>query len=298
MTSNKRRALRGAAAAASAFALAATGLGVAPAASAATVGTELHVAITDHGLYVNGPTSFPAGRVHLFVDAAGRDRGAAIGRLAPGYSWHDLRHDIKVFGANLFGPHGDKQKGLKAENHFIDNTTAYGGIYAHEGQVRKGTLLLTDPGTRYFLFDDSGQLPRRPVPLTVTSPSGAQELQSTTTTVNAVTKRRFRGDKDLPARGNITFNNKSTESPHFMSFQHVKAGTTRKQVIKALQSPNRPDFLLNGTQDSDILSSNQSMVLHLHLPPGSYALMCFFPDPKTGEAHAFMGMVRIVHLHK
>jgi hypothetical protein len=24
--------------------------------------------------------------------------------------------------------------------------------------------------------------------------------------------------------------------------------------------------------------------------------MCFFPDPKTGDPHAFMGMVRIVHL--
>jgi hypothetical protein len=38
------------------------------------------------------------------------------------------------------------------------------------------------------------------------------------------------------------------------------------------------------------------MNFHIHLPPGTYAVMCFFPDPKTGDPHAFMGMVRIVHL--
>jgi hypothetical protein len=32
------------------------------------------------------------------------------------------------------------------------------------------------------------------------------------------------------------------------------------------------------------------------LPAGDYAEVCFFPDLETGMPHAFMGMVRIVHL--
>jgi len=271
----------------------------APSASAAgNAGTTIKVAITDHGLYYNGPTTFAAGRLHLIVDAAGGDRGAAVGRLAPGYSWHDLRQDLKVAFNNLFAPGGNQKKGLRHLNHMINHTTAYGGLYAPNGHVRRGTLLLTDPGTRYFLFDDSSDLPQHPVPLTVTSASGPQTLPSTAAHVNAITKRRFRGDTTLPAKGNITFNNKSTESPHFMSFQHVKNGTTRRDVIRSFSSNGQPDFVLRGNQDSDILSSGQSMVLTLHLPPGRYALMCFFPDPKTGQPHAFMGMVRMLTLKK
>jgi hypothetical protein len=295
MSGRKRNLIRGAAAGATALTLVATGLAAAPFASAAHPGTTLRVAITDHGLYLDGPTTFPAGRVTLYVDAAGGDRGAAVGKLAPGYSFHDLRRDIRILGENLFGPGGDKDKGLKAENRFINHTTAKGGLYAPEGKVRHGTLLLDEPGT-YYLFDDSGNIPKRKVALTVTSPSGPQELKSTQGKVKATTNRRFKGDDVLPAHGGITFKNKSTESPHFMSFQHVKDGTTRKDVINSFSSNSQPDFVLKGNQDSDILSSGESMTLRLNLPPGRYALMCFFPDPKTGQPHAFMGMVRMLKL--
>ena len=54
--------------------------------------------------------------------------------------------------------------------------------------------------------------------------------------------------------------------------------------------------MLPGEQDSDIVSPGHAMALHLQLPAGHYALMCFFPDPQTGMPHAFMGMVRMVTL--
>lgn len=297
MADKRRRALRRLTTAATVATLGFGGLTLAPeVANAAPAGTVINVAITDHGMYVKGPTTFPAGRVHLSIDAAGKDRCTAVGILHPGYSFQDLRDDIRTLGENLFGPNGNKKKGLKAENHFIANATAVGGLCAQDGQARHGVLMLKQAGANYVLFDDSGQLPKRPVFLTVTSPSGPQQLAPVEGRVIAKTNRRFDGKRVLPADGDIRFVNESTESPHFVEFQHVKAGTTRKDVIDSFQSQGRPDFLLKGTQDVDLLSMNQRMNVHLHLPPGTYAIACFFPDPKTGDPHAFMGMVRIIHL--
>jgi hypothetical protein len=296
MAGTKHRAARAAVATAAALTLAGAGLMTAPVASAANNGTVLHVAVAKHRLYVDGPKSFPAGRVRIALEATQRDDGVDVIRLHRGYSWHDYVSDLKTAFSNLFAPNGDKQKGLKALNHAIRHITSYGGLYAPKNGVRNATLLLNRPSNRYVIYDDSSDLPRHPVRLTVGVPAGPQLLPATETTVIAKTNRRWGGDNVLPAKGNITFKNKSTESPHFLSLQHVKEGTTRKQVIESFSSNQQPDFVLPGSQDSDFLSYNQQMTLHLRLPAGEYAEMCFFPDPKTGEPHAIMGMVRMVHL--
>ena len=291
----KRRVGRAAIATAMATGMVGVGIAVAPAASAAG-GTFLHVAITNHGMYIKGPTTFPAGRVTLYIDAAGGDRGIEIVRLHAGYSFADFHNDVKTAGANLEGPGGDTKAGLKALNHAIANITALGGVFAHAGAVRHGTVLLSQASNRYVLFDDSSQVPRRPVHLTVTAPAGAQTLPATTATIVAREDRRWGGATTLPSHGNIKFANHADFSPHFVVLAHVKDGTTRKQVIDSFSSPNPPDFVLPGEQESDIVSPGHAMSLHLQLPAGRYALMCFFPDPKTGMPHAFMGMVRMVTL--
>ncbi|HET6817872.1 MAG TPA: hypothetical protein VFH66_11655 [Mycobacteriales bacterium] len=292
----KRRLGRAAIATAMSTGMIGVGIAVAPAASAAAGGTFLHVAITSHGMYVKGPTTFPAGRVTMYMDAAGGDRTIEIVRLHSGYSFADFRSDVKTALTNLEGPNGDTKAGLKALNHAIANITALGGVSAHDGTVRHGSVLLSQAGHRYVLFDDSNLVPRRPVRLTVTAPAGPQTLPATSATVVARDDRRWGGASTLPSHGNIKFVNRATVSPHFVVLQHVKAGTTRQQVIDALSSPNPPDFILPGDQSSDIVSPGHAMSLHLHLPAGSYALMCFFPDPQTGMPHAMMGMVRIVTL--
>lgn len=260
-------------------------------------GVTLHVAITDKALYVDGPATFPAGQVHLMFEnaRAKADGEVAVFQLAAGYSWSDLRADIKTVGENLFAPHGDKQKGLKALNHAIAHLTSYGGLLAHAGNSVHGTLLLRNPGT-YVIFNDSGQIPNSPHWLTVTAPTGYQALPPADGTVVAQTNRRFSGSSVLPANGTIQFTNHSTESPHFLILQQVKEGTTRKQVIAALQSNSQPSFVLPGEFETDALTTNQSMDFHVSLPAGEYVQMCFFPDPKTGMPHALMGMVRVVHL--
>ena len=291
----KRRVGRAVIATTIATGMAGVGIAVAPAALAAG-GTVLHVAITNHGMYVKGPTTFPAGRVTMYIDAAGGDRGIEIARLHSGYSFADFRNDIKTAAANLEGPNGNQKAGLKALNHAIANITAFGGVYAHSGQLRHGAVVLPQASNRYVLYDDSTNVPARPVHLTVTAPAGAQTLPATAATIVAREDRRWGGASSLPSHGTIKFANKATTSPHFVVLQHVKDGTTRQQVIDSFSSPNPPDFVLPGDQDSDIVSPGHAMALHLQLPAGRYALMCFFPDPETGMPHAFMGMVRMVTL--
>jgi hypothetical protein len=260
--------------------------------------THLNVVITDNNLYLDGPTTFPAGRVAVTFENARADKDAffAAVRLLPGYSWHDWRVDLKKVGRNLFAPGGSKKKGLKALNHAIDNAKGYGGLGVHAGHTRSFTFLLNKESDRFFVFDDTGNLPRRVHRLNVTAPVGPQNLPATDATVIAKTNRRFAGDSVLPAKGTIKFVNNSTESPHFLELQHVKEGTTRKQVLQSFQSNQPPDFLLKGTADTDVISHNKRMAFHVNLPPGEYVEMCFFPDPEEGLPHAFMGMVHIVHL--
>lgn len=266
---------------------------VAPAASSSV--PALHVAITDKGFYVDGPSSFPAGRLQVSFDNARTkaESETEVFQLASGYHWADLRSDFKTMATNLFAPHGDTKKGLKALNHLIGNLTAFGGFDVMAGKSAHGTLLLPNPGT-YVIFNDSS-VPKNPHWLTVTAPVGPQTLPKADGNVVAMTNRRFGGDTTLPAKGTINFTNNSTESPHFLNLQRVKPGTTRKQVIEALQG-NGPVPFLNGVAGTDALTTGQSMNVHVHLPAGTYAEMCFFPDPKTGMPHAFMGMVRIVKL--
>lgn len=302
MSQITRTSVRVGLAAAAAAGLVASGLGAAdaaparPDASSSSV-PSLHVAITDKGFYVDGPRSFPAGRVNVSFENARAKKEAEmeVFQLAPGYKWTDLRADFKVMAPNLFAPHGNKKKGLKALNHIIDNIKAFGGFDVMAGKSERGTLLLPSAGS-YILFNDSG-FPKSPHWLSVTAPEGPQTLPAADGNVVAKTNRRFGGDTTLPAAGTINFTNESTESPHFLNLSQVKPGTTRKQVIEAFQSNGPGPFIRDGgTAGTDALTLGQSMNVHVHLPAGTYAEMCFFPDPKTGMPHALMGMVRIVKL--
>jgi hypothetical protein len=98
----------------------------------------------------------------------------------------------------------------------------------------------------------------------------------------------------LPAKGTITVTNHNVSSPHFLVLLHVKKGTTRKEVLQGLESNGPPSFVLPGGTGTDALSMGQSQTLKYSTPKGSYVELCFFPDPKTGIPHAFMGMIRLV----
>ncbi|MBV9292649.1 MAG: hypothetical protein JO222_09380 [Frankiales bacterium] len=272
-----------------------TGVPAAIAAPHTAPGTTITVAITRHNVYVDGPTTFPAGRLNVTLDS-GRKNGAtyAVVGFKTGYTFHDFRHDLGIAFQNLFAPNGNTKKGLKYLNKAINHSSGYGGYHADGLGESKSTLLLTTPG-QYTLFDNSGNLPKRPVTLTVTAPVGPQTLAKAPTVI-AKTNRRFAGPKVLPRKGIIGFRNNSTESPHFLILQHIKEGTTKKQIRQGLQSNSQPSWLLPESTETDVVSHGNEIRIHVNLPKGEYVEMCFFPDPQTGMPHALMGMFRIVHL--
>jgi hypothetical protein len=293
-----RASVRVGIAAAAATGLVAGGMSVAQAAAhrpAAVDNPSLRGTFENHKLTLTGETAFPAGRLTLTVKAVDHESELSVVTLHPGYSFKDLRDDIRAFGESFDRQGNPSKAGLKALNHAINHVTSYGGLDVSKGKTDHAVLLIPEASGTTIAYNDSGNLPKQQTVLSVGSAAGPQTLPAADAKVVATTHKRFQGDDVLPATGVIRFKNTSTESPHFMSMQHVKEGTTRKQVIDGLQS-NSFSFARKGTAGTEFLTTDQSMNLQVNLPAGEYALMCFFPDPKTGMPHAFMGMVNIVHL--
>src|SRR4051794_16760825 len=206
------------------------GAQAAPHRAAASTTPSISGTIENHHLTLSGNTSFGAGRLDVTLKAVDHEGELAVVNLHPGYSFKDARDDIRTFGES-FGKNGPSKKGLKALNHVINHITAYGGLDVAAGKTGHATLLIPQAPGKTVVFNDSGSLPREKTVLSVDSPSGPQSLPAADAKVVGKTNKRFGGDSVLPANGVIRFKNVSTESPHFLFMQHVKEGTTRKQVI-------------------------------------------------------------------
>lgn len=243
---------------------------------------------------VVGPRTFSAGRVSLKLVALKGEQEFDIARLHKGYTLRELRKDFATYGQAQNDP---TPASLKALRRVVNHTSFYGGFDSGTGHATvSGSVVLSKAGTYLLMNDDQGPGQGTPVKLHVGAKKGSRIVPDTTATVTATNAKRFGGSKTLPASGSITFKNKASNSPHFLFLQHVKKGTTRKQVIKGFFGSGRPTFVREGTVGVDALSPHKSLTLSYSLPAGDYAEMCFFPDLQTGMPHAAMGMVRIVHL--
>lgn len=259
-----------------------------------------HILATFHKggvLDLKGPKTVNAGAVHFTVRSTHGDWTLSAISLKKGYTLKDWKADLTAFGQSMNQQGQPSKAGLRHLRRAINHAFGYGGFEANAKTklAESGTLHLTRPGTVYIFNSENG-LPISLHKLTVKPTGAITPLPTTATRVIATTKRRFAGSKILPAKGTITFKNKSTESPHFLVLQHVKNGTTRKQVINGLQGNSAPSWARAGEESTDILTYGQAQTLDTNLPKGEYAEMCFFPDPQTGMPHALMGMVGIVHL--
>jgi hypothetical protein len=261
---------------------------------AAAARPALHATIHKHKLTLKGPRHFGATRISMSLHSVGAEHTLAIAHFKKGYSFKKLVVDIKYFGSHQ-GQNGPTKKAIKHLDHAIAHTHLYGGMDAEAGKTVKETEVLSKG--KYTVYDDSGDLPASPKTLTVTGATHHTKAPKTSGLVfMKKNKNRFGGSKVLPAKGTIKVVNHNVSSPHFLALLHVKEGTTRKQIEEALQSPNPPPFALPGGTGTDALSSGQSQTLKYSIPKGEYGELCFFPDPVTGIPHAFMGMIRIVHV--
>jgi len=266
-----------------------------PSLPGSAVSPTLHARISPTAFKLTGDRSFTSNRVTVTLHAVKKERELEIVKFKHGYTLAQARQDIRYYGQHGGFQGKPTHEAIRRIDRIVRNVGFFGGIDADAGQTSTQTIVL--PPGKYTFLDDSGNLPKRPRIVHVSGPAAvAAPAPVSSATVTMKTDRRFGGSRNLPASGTITVVNRSTTSPHFLVLQHVKNGTTRKQVRQGIQSNSAPSWLRKGSGGTDVLSKGKSQTLTYSLPKGTYAEICFFPDPKTGIPHAFMGMIRIVHL--
>ena len=240
--------------------------------------------IKKNKITLKGTSGLRAGRVGLEVKGQGTVEFAMFDK---GYEPTDFAADVDKFNAK-----GD----TKALKRAIANTTILGGL----GGGDTGTIVLPKAGS-YTAFSIGRKTVLGP---TFRASGPARKASAPRVDGKLIAKKglSWGGASQLPAKGRLMFKNKrDAGQPHFVALQQVTEGTTVDQLLEALQQsgPNSPPppFLLEGAFDTGTLSPGHDMTADYDLPPGQYALMCFFPDPSMkGMPHALMGMVRMIHL--
>lgn len=117
--------------------------------------------------------------------------------------------------------------------------------------------------------------------------------------ISMTSSDRFVAPHRLPRRGSLLVRN-IADTLHFAVLQPVKPGTTDAQVAAYFASGSQqpPSFALPGpSEGSDVLSPGHQLRLTYDLPAGTYVLLCFVADDRTGMPHAMMGMHKVVVLH-
>ena len=283
--------LRKAVAVVSATALACTPLLLAPSgatASPASVSSRsamphITATLTKKTIRLKGADDLRAGRVMLSVTGNGI---VEFAKFRAGYDAADFTADIGKFGA---------KNDIKALKHALKNTTILGGL-AGGGS---GTVVFPKPGAYTpFSLGERGVVTGKPV--VVGGPARSSKAPRTDGRIIGINGPSWGGSSTMPATGTFMFKNKgNTGVPHFVALQQVAEGTTTDTVLEFLQSGDEgnPPWGLPAGMETGSLSPGRSMTVDYDLPPGQYVVMCFFPDPKMdGMPHAFMGMLKMIHL--
>ncbi|WP_139227693.1 hypothetical protein [Nocardioides alpinus] len=258
---------------------------VAGASSAATSSAAMpHITakVTKQGIVVRGTAGLRAGRVHLTVKGPGTVEFVSFD---PGYTADDFVSDVNKCGEKC---------NVKALKRALANATIHGGMTGGTGTI----VLPTAGSYTPFTIGERGAVVGQP--FRVSGPPRKSSAPSVDGKILAKKGLSWGGSSMLPAEGRFLFKNKRDSGvPHFVQLQQVEVGTTADQVIDALLAGENgppPPFLEAGLL-TGTLSPGHSMTVDYDLPPGHYAVICFFPDPNMkGMPHAFMGMVRVIHL--
>jgi uncharacterized membrane protein SirB2 len=259
--------------------------GSSPAAGAATVTVTLGA----HGPTIAGPTRWHPGPVRIAAISRKADQEVTLLHFLPGYSYDNFVADGKTAQGHGTAAH-------TAVTHLFANTVFDGGINLFRGQSADFTATLK-PGIYYL-----GEMTTRPQ-LTRIRVTGDQSTTTTPTTATiTATDSSYRLAGELPSNGTATIAN-AGRHPHRANLIPVKPGTTRAQLgayirkTRGNDNAPAPSFALNGPQlGTADLSPNRRMQLTYDLPAGTYALLDFDHNLKTGRPNTLGGMYAIVTL--
>ncbi len=260
------------------------GSGRAVAAPSGTGGTTvLHIEVSAAGT-TGLPSRLPAGEYTFLVHQPGV-RNLQLGRFRGDYTAAQLDADISQGFAG-----GDM--------------AALGRIYADvvfEGGTGSAPNTFTtylEPG-RYFYLDSSGPTPVVEFAVTAAGRTAPDPPRAGVTVTGLELARdpgRFAFDiaGTFARSGVLRFAVTGPDEPHFVSINKLRPGATAQECMDDAGPPG-PQAPCREVFTTGLVSPRQSMYMPYSLAgAGRYLLVCFLPDPASGESHAALGMTRLV----
>lgn len=272
----------------------ARGTAVSTAAAAAKIPT-ISYSISELETTIDGTFTHPAGPIRFRVLSIDNDHLLTVFQLRKGYRLSDLRRDSRKLSA-LYLEGG--KKNAAAFKRMEKNVLGLGGATASEGSLATATINLK-PG-RYYVSDNAGPALGHLRKLTIVKRTSNADAPKHDALITMTKKLTFGGSANLPATGTIRIKNTTPSGHRWLqpTLLQVTDGTTAKQVSD-LYAGREVDgsFVLAGYVGGDTLSPGKDQYLTYSVEPGTYALLCFFPNPDNpGSTYVADGMVRIVHL--
>jgi hypothetical protein len=238
-----------------------------------------------------GPTRWRPGAIRIAAISRRGEQELTLLRFKRGYSYSRFLAD----GAPA---KGHSPTAASALRRLFANTDFLGGANVFPGEPARVTVTVRS-GTYYL-----GEMTTKPVFRRI-EVEGAPAAGAPKTSRAVVTAYDFgfRANKhSLPARGTITIRNTGKQI-HRLLFVPVKAGTSRAQIGAYLRKTGgRPDgpqppFARSGPQvGTAMISPGRQIQFSYALPAGTYALLCFQPDTRTGKPQALEGMYGVATL--
>jgi hypothetical protein len=224
-----------------------------------------------------------AGKIMFRVVTPKGDHELQIARLHNGYTLQQAGADLnKAFG-------GDVAAIRRVDSH----VTFRGGV---EARPNHPGMFATELAAGKFVFIDQNSNVAKIITVTGTPP--VRKTVPRQSTITAFSYGFGTTSNTIPASGWTRIANQS-DQPHFVVFNHVKAGTTAAMVRRYFKSgsQSQPPFALRASTSSGVISPFHGEVMRYSLPAGKYLIACFWPDDDTGMPHAYMGMWKLVTLH-
>jgi hypothetical protein len=248
--------------------------------------------ISEDRTEIEGKLTQVEGPLRLRILAEDDDHLLSLFQLKDGYTVKKLRSDTRAL-SRLYREGG--KKNAAAVKRMQKNVITLGGATAALGAVATATVNLT-PGN-YLLSDNVGPPAGHLFKLHVTPGKNPTHMPEGVPVISMTNKNEYKGATRLKANGTVLIKNVVTRDHRWLqaAFLQVQRGTTPKQVADLFKGTGDGGFVLSGYAGGDTLSPGEQQYLTYSVEPGTYALICFFPDPAhPGSTYVADGMVRII----
>jgi hypothetical protein len=247
---------------------------------------------------VSMPTTVHAGIVTFRFTQGDADYHAVQGfRLKPGGKLSDV---MEGFSDALLGDFPTRVTGIALIDH---GAVLIGGALTFPTTATSVTVSL-EHGTYYFFdYADVGVVTPRIVTIDAVGGFQLSPLPPFSKVIIAEMQNgmpRFITPTSLSANGAFFFYNAADED-HEVMFRPTTPGITDDYITAfydaVLAGGDRPPSPWTDIQHGlQPVSPGRWAIVHIDLPPGPYAEICYVPDDMTGIPHAYMGMHQIVAL--